>query len=306
MRRALLLALLLPTLVAADFYRWVDESGFPHYADTLAEVPAQHRDQIEGGEYRPAPESSTVQRESAGESSSNVAGGEERKNWTPKVFTVKFRRWEGSARRIILDVTLNGSVTVPMILDTGAPGTIISYAVAERLGVVGGDAGALISMAGGIGGSTPSVETILDTVSVAGMKDTFVPTTVTGMRRDDYYEGLLGMNFMANYSMSVDHAHGKLVFEELPPDRARPGGHDREWWLSTYHQFAGQRSRWRAWASYLDDRERSGKSIGSSQDEFKRLKAFAASQVRQAEGMFTKLDRYASYNSVPMNWRRYE
>ncbi|MBF0170655.1 MAG: aspartyl protease family protein, partial [Nitrospinae bacterium] len=187
---------------AGDYVTWTDEAGVVHFGDSDADIPPQYRKKIEEREYTKTTPKSTVREATAGEGASAPVGptGE----WKPKVYTVKFRRWEETARRIILDVRFNAKVTAPMILDTGAPGTMISYALSERLGLSGDKSGALLSLAGGIGGTAPAIETILDTVEVGEMKDTFVPTTVAEFRRDGLYEGLLGMSFMSNYSMKID------------------------------------------------------------------------------------------------------
>ncbi len=301
-----LLVLLVPTSGdAGDYVTWTDEQGTVHFGDSDADIPPQYRRQVKEQTYtKPLPKSTVRDATQVTEAAiaSDIDGKGE---WKPKVYNIKFRRWEETARRIILDVRFNSKLTVPMILDTGAPGTMISYAVAEKLGLLSEKSGGLMARAGGIGGTTPAIKTILDTVEVEGMKDTFVPTTVADFRRDGLYEGLLGMSFMSNYSMTIDHAHGRLTFTELPPDRRRPGGHDREWWISTYLEFAGQRKRWRSYQKQFEGMKYKGGVSTTTLDLIKEVMPFIRRQERQASNMFDKLDRYASYNAVPTEWRRY-
>ncbi len=55
---------------------------------------------------------------------------------TPKLspYVIPFIAYEGTARRIIISVTFNDSVTAPMVLDTGATGMLISSKLAKNLG----------------------------------------------------------------------------------------------------------------------------------------------------------------------------
>jgi hypothetical protein len=97
----------------------------------------------------------------------------------PARFEIPYQPSEGTARRVIIPVTFNGSVTSPMALDTGSPGMVISFELAERLGVFSRGKGALVTQAAGIGGAVPAILTIIDSIAVGGAQSSFVPTTVT-------------------------------------------------------------------------------------------------------------------------------
>lgn len=51
-------------------------------------------------------------------------------------YEVPFEAYEGSAQRVIVSITFNDSVTVPMLIDTGAPGLLILPKLAKQLGVI--------------------------------------------------------------------------------------------------------------------------------------------------------------------------
>ena len=51
--------------------------------------------------------------------------GQEKKQQRSR-YEIPFEAYEGAAKRIIISVTFNDSVTAPMMLDTGAPGMLIS------------------------------------------------------------------------------------------------------------------------------------------------------------------------------------
>ncbi len=211
--------------------------------------------------------------------------------------TVPYTAFEGDVRRIIIPVTLNDSVTVPMALDTGAVGMLISYKVAEKLGIFERDEGKMIWQARGIGGSTPAIITILDSVSVDGLREEFVPVTITESF-STAFEGLLGMDFMSNYSIYIDSKKQVLIFEKNPVRADMPGGHDEQWWRANFRRFSYMRRYWKNLLESIDREE-------INEDLRKRLKPIAEKQFREAEKLFYRLQNYASENAVPMSWREY-
>ena len=287
---------------AQSFYKWVDDDGEIHYSDTPAGVPAKHRNQVKEGQFakRP-PQSSESHSDSPKPAEAASSEGTERKL---KKYEIPYIAYEGSARRIIIPVRFNNSVTANMALDTGAPGLVISTQLAEKLGLFEKDAGLLLTQAGGIGGSTPAMRTVIDTIQVGDAKDTFIPATITA-KLTAAFEGLVGMDFMSNFSVTIDTQGKKLVLEELHSSSARPGGHDEDWWRINFHDFAATRSDWRRFADIMTEQERNRTLPGVSSSQIKQWKALAEKQYVEADKLFTRLDRHAANNSVPMNWRKY-
>ena len=282
------LALLLwssPAL-SGDLLRWVDDAGITHFARSLEAVPQKYRDQVKPEKVRTenTPKAALEQRSSVNPGALG-AGGEKP---TPSVYEVPFDAYEGDAQRVIVSVTFNGSVTVPMLLDTGAPGVMISPKVAKRLGLFGGEEGMVVTAAGGIGGKVPAVRTFLETVQVGGAQDTFIPATITESISESF-EGLIGMVFMSKYSFKIDSAKKVVIFEEVQPDARDPGGRNERWWRSQFKELRALHDAWEEHASRkdLDDQAR----------------AFASSQVNEAEKLLSKLNRHASQYSVPHPWR---
>lgn len=279
---------------AGDFYQWKDSNGVTHYADSISGVPPEYRTQITEGKFHKKPAKSTVRQKSG----AHLPGKQvNEKKGALKRIEIKYKAYEGSARRIIIPVTFNGSVTVPMLLDTGAPGLVISPKLANKLGLFSNDDGKLLTMAGGIGGSVPAVLTIIDTASVAEAKDTFIPATITSSISGSF-EGLVGMDFLANFSISIDTRKHILVLQERAPDKNEPAGHDQTWWRINFRQFANMRSGWLRYRDYIKKRV-------SGQSDMERLLKFANFQYKQADKLFRKLEQYAGYNSVPTHWRKY-
>ena len=275
--------------LAGELLQWVDDSGVTHFARSLESVPKQYQDGVkpEKSHTELATKSAVIQPVSptARLQDANLPGRAKSKL---NAFSVPFEAYEGDAQRVIVQVTFNGSVTVPMAIDTGAPGLLISPKVAKKLGLFGNDEGMVLTAAGGIGGTVLAVRTFLDTVQVGDAKDTFIPATITDSVSESF-EGLIGMVFMSKYSFKIDSVKQVVIFEEVQPDPTAPGGRNERWWRSQFKELHALRDAWGKYSAQkaLDDEQRD----------------FALMQVRETEKLLSKLDRHASLNSVPQTWR---
>ena len=218
---------------------------------------------------------------------------------TLRKFEVPYTAFEGTSRRVIIPVRLNNAVTAKMALDTGSPGMVIFDSLAGRLGIFEKDDGRLLTSAAGIGGTTPAVFTIIDTVEVGRAEDRFIPTVVT-KSLTNAFDGLIGMDFMANYALKIDTARRMVVFEETPNMANMPGGHDELWWRSNFRNFAATRTAWKQFRESLNRI-----TMENDPKKLEEIKRFADRQYQEADKLFTKLNSYAISHSVPMQWREY-
>jgi len=301
------------SVYAGEYFKWTDESGNLHFSDSLGNVPEKYRRQIETKKFdneepEPSPTSEPSSLSTPQESLKKARnlkksrGDEEGEGKQPKRYEVAYKPYEGSAKRVIVSVLINGTVTAPMAIDTGAPGTILSVSLARKLGLFDESHGRLFTMAGGIGGRAPAVRSIIDTIQVGGARTVFVPTTII-KKMSDSFEGLLGLDFVANYSVTIDVRRKVVIFEELPIEPDHPGGHDQEWWTALFKEFASSRTAWKDYSELLDKKIRESMSSVGNEDIEK--KDFADYQCREVGKLFDKLNRYAVQNAVPMHWRTY-
>lgn len=293
---AILILCTVPSVDASELYQWTDENGVTHFADSLEDVPEKYRDQVKvlGFDQDPEPtargETATDDRPadalpaSANEPSTDGDGAQLNR------FEVPYEAYEGSSSRIIISVTFNNRVTAPMLLDTGAPGMVIFLELAEKLGVFSGNSGTLFTEAAGIGGTQEAILTIVDSVSVGDARDVFVPATVTASV-SDAFQGLIGMDFVTNYTISIDSEKQVLVFQETPPKQNSRGGHDEAWWRKTFREFRSASDYWTERARALDGRADTGSAN------------FVRFQAREAQELLQRLDLFASDNAVPRHWR---
>jgi len=279
----------LSSTFAGDLVQWTDEHGTLHFSDSMDTVPAKYRRQakLEKFKEEKVPQRSHSEGPRAGSGSRTL----ENQGATPthNSYEVPFEAYEGSAQRVIVSVTFNNSVTAPLILDTGAPGLVISAQLAEKLGIFGNDEGKVQGLAGGIGGNTPAIRTFIDKVQVGGAKDAFIPATIIDSMGSRAFEGLIGMDFMSKYSMKIDSVKRVVVFEELAPDPNSPDGRNEQWWKGLFKEF---HSLGEAWKIHVSQRARSPQEY-----------QFAVRQTKEADKLLNKLDRHASNHSVPQSWR---
>jgi predicted aspartyl protease len=229
-------------------------------------------------------------------------------------YEVPYKAHEGTVRRILLPVTFNDSVTAPMLLDTGATGTHISLRLAEKLGIFRKDEGNLLEAISGVGGTVPAILTIIDRVKIGEAEDNFIPTTVSDSISEEF-EGLIGMDFMANFTIKIDTRRHVVTFEELPPQSDMPGGHDETWWKEKFHEFASKRADWKSRKDTIYDRygfkgasepavvlRKGGRMTTITVGK---MKEFVDYQYEEADKLLRKLDGYAVDHGVPMEWRAY-
>jgi hypothetical protein len=216
---------------------------------------------------------------------------------------IPYQAYEGSARRIIIQVTLNGRAEAPIAVDTGAPATVISMALAERLGLLGRDSARLWTITGGIGGRTPAILTVIDTIAIGDIEQHFFLTTVVpGL--SDAFEGLLGMDFLAPYTTQIDPRRNLFILQEMPQPDGLYGGRDETWWRSNFRLLSSLRQAWQAYYERLDRTMRDSR-ITTGTDDARSAVDFARAQTDEATELLDKLNSYAVRHLVPMHWREY-
>ena len=284
----------------ADFYTWTDERGTVHFSDSLSGVPPRYRDQVLGGRFDAPPQQDETPRRPG----RPALKGAETDPDGVRQYTLPYRAAEGNARRIIIDVIFNGRVTAPMIFDTGAFETIIFPSLAQKLGLLAQAQPKLQVSAGGIGGSAPAVRTIIGSMAVGELKSDFVPIKVT-QALSTAFDGIIGLDFIADYHIRIDPQKQVVHFREVPPDSPRYGGHDERWWRRYFAEFRRHYTDWERFKTNLVRYLESAPPLYRSEiAAVRRMIAYAARQSGEAERLLDRLHRYASRNGVPIHWRR--
>jgi clan AA aspartic protease (TIGR02281 family) len=192
---ALLSVLLMssPSLIAADYYRWVDQNGVVHFTDNLHNIPE-------------------TQRGKAGQIQSN----EPPRSQPPPVPILPTKAsipFEKQGQVVIVEATLNKKTAAKFVVDTGASYTMISSAVATDLDIDTEQnlRTAPFQTANGII-QAPLVS--LESITVGGMEIRNLTAAVHDVLADSRVAGLLGLNFLSNFRIDIDTHKGVLHLEK--------------------------------------------------------------------------------------------
>ena len=178
---------------AAEYFRWVDESGVLHITDNLHNVPPKQR----AGANR-------IQAQE------NPRSAEPEIKPPPKKASIPI---EKHGEVVIIQATLNNKRSAKFVVDTGASYTLISNALARELAIdVGSNPKTLpFQTANGV---IQAPVTNLDSITVGGMEIRNLPTAVHDAIPDPQVAGLLGLNFLSNFRMDIDTQKGVLHLEK--------------------------------------------------------------------------------------------
>ena len=297
------------TAQASDYYQWTDEEGTVHFSEVPSDVPPRHRNQAEAHSFekRGTPDSQ-IPSKPAPKNRHRPApdfDSPATEDLAPRRYAIPYTDSEGSARRVIIDVTFNDRITVPMVFDTGAFETLIFPALAKKLGVYDRDQPKLTVRSGGIGGSAPAIRTIIDSMRVRNFRSDFVPVKVI-KKLSNAFEGIIGLDFISDYDIRIDPKKKVVIFEEIVTEGKRYGGRDELWWRRYFMEFGNYRSDWKRLENEFK-KTLSEQSIrfNSEKDQIKKWISLSDYFHQEAEKLFNRLNRHATINSVPMHWRRY-
>ncbi len=285
-------------IVNGQMYHWVDENGQHNYSNSQQDIPAEIRNK--NNEYTPDTSSITISSDhnkstkSVAESVSNAPS----KNSISIPYTAK----EGTANRVIIDVTFNGQVTVPMLVDTGSPGLVISNNLADLLNLSNQEGERLVVFISGVGGRKIATKTIIDKLTMGEITEDFIPAIIVSDISSNHYQGLIGMDVLSKYTMTIDPTQHKLVANLIPSAQNLPAGRNRSWWQANFKEFGFYKEYWKEQERLIGKSKSPFARLSSS--ELKRTKSVILQQKNMATLLYDKLERYARFNSVPRHWRR--
>lgn len=179
---------------AAQIYRWVDETGVPHFSEGIDSVPGRYRSTAVplGLRNAPlAPSAPTAAPQAPGAGGAAGTGGTE----------IKFE----PGKPIVVEAQINGSTQTKLILDTGADRTVINPRVLAAAGVsLTEGPGAQIR---GVAGTAPARGAQLDSIAVGGAKVGRLMVISHDIEQEGV-DGLLGRDFLEQFKVSIDSKAG--------------------------------------------------------------------------------------------------
>jgi aspartyl protease family protein len=179
---------------SADLFRWIDEKGVVHFTDNLHNIPEKHR---AGASRIKAKEPPNEQRSSS----------------SPIGKTAVPLQTRGAI--VAVSASVNDTLRLNLVIDTGATYTMISRSAAKSLGI---DLEAKLPTVSfrTANGVIQAPIIALQSVEVGGMRVANLEAAVHDVFEDSAISGLLGLNFLSNFRMDIDTGKGVLVLEKRP------------------------------------------------------------------------------------------
>lgn len=124
--------------------------------------------------------------------------------------------YDKSAGNIIVKTVINDSLPVSLVVDTGASLVVLSQSVVEKMGLKTEKQSSLRVIVAD-GRRVNAKHIILDSVRVGGAEVKNVSAAVLKNPGVRHADGLLGMSFLRNFSLSIDGQGKELVLEKFNP-----------------------------------------------------------------------------------------
>jgi clan AA aspartic protease (TIGR02281 family) len=196
-----------PPLWAA-LYRWSDAQGRTQYSTSLPTAAVENLEVKDGDAWRPYrfQDAPLPQRERA--------------VYVPEAAVLPIARAEIPYRKqqhvILVQATINAIYPANFMVDTGATYTIISPAAAEHLGL-SPDASAAIITLQTASGTIQAPLVNLASVTLNGLTVPNVMAAVHDLDPSGELAGVLGLNLLNLFTMTVDAGRHTLVLEAIRP-----------------------------------------------------------------------------------------
>jgi Aspartyl protease/Domain of unknown function (DUF4124) len=192
------------TPVAAEIYKWTDESGGAHYSEGLESVPERHRARAVPLGLRNQPAAPP----SSGESSPRESAA--RHTSRGGVTEIRFVPGE----RIVVDARVNGDHTVRLLLDTGADRTLISPRALVAAGV-SLTRGAISGSIQGVTGTADVKAVVVESLEIGEARVGRLRVLAYEMGQPSH-DGLLGRDYLDQFQLAIDTSRGVVT---LSPKR---------------------------------------------------------------------------------------
>ena len=180
---------------AADFFRWIDQSGVVHFTDNVHNIPEARR--------------STAIRIKAQEP---LRAAEPAKVAPPTIAKASIP-FEKRGQVVVVEVMLNKTVPAKLVVDTGATYTMISAAMAKELSIDPQQTQRTMPFQTA-NGVIQAPLTNLESVTLGGMEIKNLTAAIHDAVPSAQVAGLLGLNFLTNFRLDIDTDKGILHLEK--------------------------------------------------------------------------------------------
>ncbi|HNX80829.1 MAG TPA: retropepsin-like aspartic protease [Candidatus Omnitrophota bacterium] len=118
---------------------------------------------------------------------------------------------------ILMQALINWSVSVPLMLDTGASFVILSKTTGDKLNIDTRQPKMLVQLQIGDGTKINAAYVVLKNINIQGVEVSDVDAAVLLEDRGTfaYADGVLGMSFLSRFNMKVDRKEKKFILEKI-------------------------------------------------------------------------------------------
>lgn len=281
--------------VNSEFYKWVDDMGNVHFTDNSASIPKRYRDKTEIKEMPQINEVEYEIPEGIEDLSSEENGVPE--EVSPKEYVIDLKP-VGST--FLAQALLNRSIKADLMVDTGASITLISRAVADKLRLEH-DLNLPKLPFNTAGGIVWQPLVMLRSIKVGEAEVKNIEVSISSTFKG--LDGLLGMNFLDEFAVSLNSPTGKLILKQESPKGKIYGGHGRIWWIKKFRCYAGMIRNIKNIKKKILSQRSSNIRVADikKREEYKNV----VRTMKHYENFLRKLDSDASRAAVPMEWRQY-
>ena len=294
-------------IYAQENYKWTDEKGNIHFSDSITGIPQRYLNQVQREKIKKEEE---ISPETSLEEIIVDNDEEDQEETKDKgllhSFEISYESRERSRGKMFIKVTFNDKMEASMLVDTGAEITVISLSLADRIGLFEeGRKGLTSNLYGLASVAVPTFTALVDKIQIGEAEERFVPVRIL-LRPLFHMDGIIGMDLMSKYSITIDSKRNVLEFIENDTDLFSPGGKTEKLWRRIFGELATQRREWKIYVKNIESKiEESPFDSGPEIDNLNTVKLWAEGQLKEATRQLDDLEYYASQNSVPRIWRDY-
>jgi clan AA aspartic protease (TIGR02281 family) len=273
-----------PLATAGEIYQWTDEQGRIHFTQDLNQVPARHRSQAELRAMAPREAERLQTYSQPAAPAPALAAPRTRVSAPGRSVRIPVAR---AGTGMLVKVLVNGSVSAPFLVDTGATDVLIPAALAKRLGIEPGPETRTKTYRTANGVVTQAA-VMLRSVDVGGAVVENVPASIS----PNMEIGLLGLSFFNHFTYHIDAAAGELTLvpNGLAESGGILGGRSEAQWRAEYRDLHARiESVEQEYALKSPSKARERESLEQRRDELMNHLALLESEADRAR--------------VPMSWR---
>ncbi len=215
-----LILLLHSSAFSAEIYRWTDKSGKVHYSTSppsdLAVGSIEVKRNNRWSPYSDKAVPSSQQKPIVRYTTSSPDGASDSSQSTFFSVGQTIVQYDKQDSMIVVDVTANLRLTKPFAVDTGATYTVISPVIAQALHVSPAPNAPQVTLQTANGRiQVPLIN--LDSISIGDLVVPNVMVAVHEIDKSSQIFGLLGLNFLNRFQMTVDATKHQLIFKTVEP-----------------------------------------------------------------------------------------